>query len=309
MTTRTDLILAIVVVLLAAVVPTAPATAANLLVNPDFDSSLDPWRSTNLSKNIWSSVDAADDPSSGSARGLIDQEPPFSGIAFRQCVQVAAGTTYDIGASALIPSGQGPTGSARAVAYFYGNDTCNPGDLIDNTTVGSVDAPGTWMEISDTLEAPAGSGSANLMFSIFKASGSGDLVAHFDDAFFCQPGQCEEAGLDGEWFTDPLYPDFRFRAQIVSEGTEVATNREDVCQEDTVCVSGAVPGRTELFIRILGPRPNGYLWPTLVRFTPSGVKVEMEQLSTGTRKLYTLPAVPPGEENLSGIQDRMGFLP
>ncbi|HUF79422.1 MAG TPA: hypothetical protein VMR44_10955, partial [Thermoanaerobaculia bacterium] len=70
-----------------------------------------------------------------------------------------------------------------------------------------------------------------------------------------------------------------------------------------------LPGRSEVFLRILGPRPNGFLWPTIVRFTPSRVVVDMHQLSSGDTNSYNLPAVPPGLDDLSGLQDRTGFLP
>ncbi len=70
-----------------------------------------------------------------------------------------------------------------------------------------------------------------------------------------------------------------------------------------------MPGRSELFLRILGPRPNGHLWPTIVRFTLSRVVVEIQQLSTGELETYELDAVPAGTDDLSGRQDRTGFLP
>jgi hypothetical protein len=119
----------------------------------------------------------------------------------------------------------------------------------------------------------------------------------------------EDVPGGGEWITDPSYPDFRFRVTIMA-GTPIQGSREPLCQPDTVCVSGALPGRSELFIRVIGPRPNGYLWPTLVRFTPSRVEVDIEQISTGALRTYALDAVPPGDlTDLAGIQDRTGFLP
>lgn len=111
------------------------------------------------------------------------------------------------------------------------------------------------------------------------------------------------------FFFDPSYPDFRFRVRIGNPGDMRTGNREPDCQPETVCVSGALPGRSELFIRILGPRPNGFLWPTVVRFTPSRVVVDIRQESTGHLNTYTLPAVPPGVDDLSGLQDRKGFMP
>lgn len=120
-----------------------------------------------------------------------------------------------------------------------------------------------------------------------------------------EPGECPSG-----YFTDPGYPDFCFRVGITAAGgAAVPTRRESGCIDETVCVSGAIPGRSELFIRIIGPRPNGFLWPTLVRFTPSEVRVDILQRSSGTTKSYTLPAVPSDSDELSGLQDREGFLP
>jgi hypothetical protein len=111
------------------------------------------------------------------------------------------------------------------------------------------------------------------------------------------------------YFGDPGYPDFCFRVTIGNPGDTVPGTREPDCVDETVCVSGRLPGRSEAFIRIIGPRPNGFLWPTIVRFTPARVLVDIRQLSTTQTNTYILPAVPPGEDDLSGLQDRRGFLP
>ena len=113
------------------------------------------------------------------------------------------------------------------------------------------------------------------------------------------------------YFTDADYPDFAFEVKITPAGeAELAgTPMTGDCPAETVCVSGQLPDRAEMFIRILGPRLNGYLWPTLVRFTPSQVDVSILQLSTRRVQLYRLDAVPPDTQDLSGLQDRTGFLP
>ena len=111
------------------------------------------------------------------------------------------------------------------------------------------------------------------------------------------------------FFSDPGYPDFCFRVNIHNNAGVVPGVREPDCIDETVCVSGALPGRSEVFVRIIGPRPNGFLWPTIVRFTPSRVVTEIRQRSTGEMQTYDLPAVPPGVDDLSGLQDRTGFLP
>jgi hypothetical protein len=111
-------------------------------------------------------------------------------------------------------------------------------------------------------------------------------------------------GGDG-FVTTPELPGFRFRVTI----NDQPTRRENDCIPETLCVSGAVPGRSEVFVRIVGPRPNGFLWPNLVKFTTSRVVVEIQQLSSGTTKTYVLEGVGPQSNDLTGFFDRMGFLP
>ncbi|HET9210745.1 MAG TPA: fibronectin type III domain-containing protein [Thermoanaerobaculia bacterium] len=115
-------------------------------------------------------------------------------------------------------------------------------------------------------------------------------------------------GNDG-YLTSSAIPNFRFKVRTFNQTTPMAGVKENDCIPETLCVSDAVPGRSEVFLRVIGPRPNGYLWPTIVRFTPSRVEVDIQQISTGITKTYVLPAVPPGSDELSGLQDRMGFLP
>ncbi len=115
-------------------------------------------------------------------------------------------------------------------------------------------------------------------------------------------------GNDG-YLTSSAVPGFRFKVRIFNTATPISGVKESDCIPETLCVSGAVAGRSEVFLRVIGPRPNGYLWPTIVRFTPSRVEVDVQQISTGITKTYVLPAVPPDSDELSGLQDRTGFLP
>ncbi|HEV2845776.1 MAG TPA: hypothetical protein VG477_13070, partial [Thermoanaerobaculia bacterium] len=94
-----------------------------------------------------------------------------------------------------------------------------------------------------------------------------------------------------------------------SASQSILGRKEDACLPETLCVSGALAGRSEVFVRVIGPRPNGFLWPTIVRCTPSRVEVDIEQISTQTVKTYVLEAVPPDSQELTGLQDRQGFLP
>ncbi|HVS02974.1 MAG TPA: hypothetical protein VMT16_09410 [Thermoanaerobaculia bacterium] len=289
-----------------------PAAAANLLANPGFDVSLAGWLVFHPERTEWSPVDAGGDAASGSARNTVDFESAMTADEpLIQCVPLTPGAGYEVGFSTLVPAGQDRTGSAYGIIYFYEAADCiglAGSTLLPETTV--VDA---WTTLHHTFTAPSGVSSAALRVVVYKEQAGGELVAYIDDAFFCPNGTCGGGGgddddLDAEWFTDPQYPDFRFRALI--HGAEILEGaHETACQQDTVCISSALPGRSEVFVRILGPRPNGYLWPTITRFTPSQVQVEIEQISSGERQLYTLLAVPPDEPNLSGLQDREGFLP
>ena len=110
-------------------------------------------------------------------------------------------------------------------------------------------------------------------------------------------------------FADPALPGFRFWVRITASGDSPPARLEDACIPETVCVSGAVPGRAELFMRIVGPKPNGRLWPTLVKLTTSEVEVWIEQLGSGARRYYRLRGASPGADVLPGLFDRDGFVP
>lgn len=114
----------------------------------------------------------------------------------------------------------------------------------------------------------------------------------------------------GPGFVPNAFPGFRLWVRI--GGDEPAPRigvPESFCLPETACVSGSLPGRIEVLLRIVGPKPNGYLWPTVVRFTTSTVEVWIEQLSTGTRRYYRLSGAAPGTDDLTGSFDRNGFLP
>lgn len=109
-----------------------------------------------------------------------------------------------------------------------------------------------------------------------------------------------------EPITSPEIPNFRFWVRISNRriGTEV-----NDCLPDTVCVATSIPDRAEVLLRIIGPRPNGYLWPEIVRFNTTKTEVWIQQITTGATKYYVLPAVPQSSGTLPGLIDRTGFRP
>lgn len=113
----------------------------------------------------------------------------------------------------------------------------------------------------------------------------------------------------GDWLQSPAVPGFRFKVRITAAGEQQSVRLESDCIPETACVSGALPGRSELFVRVIGPRPNGKLWPVLVRFTTSRVEVWIEQLSSNDLQYYVLDEASPASSELTGLFDRDGFDP
>ncbi len=113
----------------------------------------------------------------------------------------------------------------------------------------------------------------------------------------------------GPWLATTALQDFRFKVRITPGAQQIVGVLETDCVPETLCVSGAVPGRSEVFVRIVGPRPNGFLWPSIVKLTVSQVEVWIEQLSSGQLRYYKLPAQGPGDMTLPGLVDREAFEP
>lgn len=115
---------------------------------------------------------------------------------------------------------------------------------------------------------------------------------------------------EATWIRDPALPGFRVKVRIgQGGGATIPGTKAPACIPETICVAGALPDRAELFVRVVGPKPNGRLWPTLVKFSTSPIEVWIEQLSTGERRYYRLAGASPGVDELPGLFDRTGFSP
>jgi hypothetical protein len=167
----------------------------------------------------------------------------------------------------------------------------------DTQLAGLVDKRAFWMG------APARGASAGLRHRPVGARGISPLLTD----------RLAEVALDGMAgagsATSDALPGFAVSVRILAGGVELPARFEEDCLAETVCVSGALPGRSELFLRIIGPRPNGHLWVNLVRFTTSRVEIEIEQIATGVRRTYVLGQVPPLSDQLPGRLDREAFSP
>jgi len=114
----------------------------------------------------------------------------------------------------------------------------------------------------------------------------------------------------GEAIVSDELPGFAVKVRISAASSDpILGHEEEECIPETVCISGAVEGRSEVFVRVVGPKPNGYLWPTIVKFTTSTVDVWIEQLATGIVRHYHLDGASRESSELPGLFDRGGFLP
>jgi hypothetical protein len=101
-----------------------------------------------------------------------------------------------------------------------------------------------------------------------------------------------------------------FRVWVrINDKTQGRSEKGEACMSETACFSGALPGRSEVLVRIVGPK-NGHLQPSIVKLNTTRVEVWIEQVSTGLLKYYDSPAGGPNLWELKGQFDRLsGFLP
>jgi len=153
---------------------------------------------------------------------------------------------------------------------------------------------GTWHAlVRRTPGTPASAGSVELQ-----------LVATRSD----RGAGASPAAPDGPWLQSPGLPGFEAKARFVPVGgVPIAANPESECIPESLCLSGALPGRPELFVKVIGPRPNGYLWTQISRFTPSRVEVWLRRTATGATRYYTLGPVDAASDDVPGLQDRTAF--
>jgi hypothetical protein len=207
------------------------------------------------------------------------------------------------------PQALAPTTSTDALRI--GSDVSwqySPSGEIDEVRLWSVAR--TAAQISGSMNNPITTAQTGLV-AVWSLDGTGEdvvgsrdgsLLGSFSFDTFPEPPA-------GPWLTTASISDFQFKVRITAGGSPITGAKVNDCIEDTLCVSGAVAGRPEVFVRVIGPRPNGYLWPTVIRFTPSQVEVWVQQISSGQINYYQLEAQSPDNEILEGLNDRTGFLP
>lgn len=313
----------------ALVLLAAPAWAADdLLSNGSFDAIAAPWvlepGQATFASLGWSPVDVDGSSSSGSLLVASDA-PNVEDFAFvRVCLAAEEDEVYRFGFASFVPAPQTPSGDVASSLHFFPTDNCSgPNHGFEHGR--RVREVGSWETTRiGPLAAPGGTRSLRLSMGVRKTELlPGAVTAHFDDAYLLAgadepedppPGPDPDPDPPPEpdpagWFVDPAFPGFRFNVLITAGGASRPGVPEPVCLPETVCVSGAVPGRVEVLLRIVGPKPNGHLWPTLFKASTARFDVWIEQDSTGTVKHYLLEGAGPGSSDLPGLFDREGFLP
>lgn len=189
------------------------------------------------------------------------------------------GAVFDQAGQRLLWEGPLDVGESKTIGFALRVDSgLPPGILVINRTV-----------------AAAGGGSIRGSLA-FRACGHDSLPPEAPPEF-------------GPWLSSPELAGFEAKVIISPLGQTGRFGREEPeCIVETLCVSGALEGRPELFVKLVGPRPNGFLWTQLARFTPSRVVIWLRQVSTGLVRLYLLEAAGP-EASPSGLQDRQAFYP
>ena len=158
---------------------------------------------------------------------------------------------------------------------------------VEACFLGSPQA-GTWYLL---VHRVAGAGPFQITVTLFAAGGG---------------GSGDPPPPAGPWLSSPALPGFDAKVLVNNSTTG---NRETNCIPETLCVSAALAGRPEIFVKVIGPRPNGFLWSQISRFTPSKVEIWLRKTNSGQINYYVLDAVGSNEANVSGLQDREAFSP
>lgn len=194
----------------------------------------------------------------------------------------ADGAVFDPATGAISWEGGLDVGESKSIAFTLRlDDGLPPGILVVDEIVGTAGSGTIRVEIPIRVCGPGG----------------GPAIPEAPPAF-------------AAWLSSPGLPDFEAKVLIVPPdgGLGSLGASEPDCIAESLCISGALPGRPELFVKVVGPRPNGFLWVQITRFTPSGVLLWLRQVSTGLVRLYELEPAGPAEDP-AGLQDRQAFNP
>lgn len=234
----------------AALAAALPSTAANILDNGSFASDLGGWTANGTVQ--WSPDGAA---TPGSVR-IVGNPGIVGALTLSQCVAVAAGADYDLGAAALLPYSPESEGGVSLRVTWHGGTACGGEPLglspaLDFPPV----APQAWIRRNlGRLRAPDGAASASVLVVPWSSGAASAFSAFLDDVELAPsprfvtltvPTAASVDGARGE----------RFRTTLTLTNPALVSRRVDValrCRADAACPSAAVslilfPRETRVF--------------------------------------------------------------
>lgn len=187
---------------------------------------------------------------------------------------------------------------------WYAAPGCATGFLIGEAPLQLV-PPGDWLLEAASVVAPGGAQSVRVEVTAWVDAPGTTLVADFDDLRF-DGAAGDPPPPYASWLTSGDLPGYEAQVRITG-GSSFEGVVENDCIDETICVSGALAGRPEVFIKVIGPRPNGFYWAQLIRFTPSQIEIWLRKVGGSQTNYYFLGEAAAGA--LRGFEDREAFQP
>ena len=159
-------------------------TATNLLLNPNFDSTIDGWVSGTPGNLTRLGEDSDLEPTSGAGTFVTNLATPMS---LGQCISVLSGTQVEIGGRVRIESTNATRPAIYGVAQFHSGTACNaPLGAAQQTPAVTGDSAGIWESLAATaVAAPPGAQSA-LIGLVVDDNGSLPLQEVLFDSLFAR---------------------------------------------------------------------------------------------------------------------------
>jgi len=258
---------------------TVPASAQNLLTNPSFDQDIAGY--VIFPAGAWSSIDAHQDPASGSLRQVIGSGQGYA----LQNVKTLTAESYHLRGSFYVPLGSG-TGQVGVATFYYGNALCELPALGSSEAVVTI-VPGTWQTVDTYAHAkPPGAACATAQF--YALAAIGPLIVYYDDLVFeasSQAGCHSDAGA-------LCLGSGRFRVTATwKTADDVAGGAHAVeLTPDTGYLWFFNASNVEAIVKVLdGCALNGHYWVFAGGLTDVKTDIVVRDLRTGSSKTYSNP--------------------
>ncbi len=292
-----------VVLLLATVLAAPPPAAAgdqtagansagthNLLLNPDFDSSLADW--TTIGSVVFvSNMDAGGNASSGSA-GL--QEKPGQSADLVQCVDLPIFWRSVNLSLSWYSLAHTTNGASFAQVQYYASPGCS-GQILSQTKQPTDFTNSNWNQFSQLgVAPPALAQSASVAFGALNGDPTTQATAVVDTTFF---GYTITAGVCGQDPTLLCADDNRFQIKAKFSQACSSGNGDSAAGVQDTAAGGFLwcfdPGNPEIFAKVLDactPATGNTYWVFLSGLTNVGVTITVTDTKTGKFKTYSNPS-------------------